>query len=205
MRSVPSRLLVFLKPPRPGAVKTRLAAALGPDAACAAYAELLETLLARLSALPGVQLCYAPPEAKSEIKPWLRPGWTACPQTGGDLGARLQAAFSDHFKSDAQRVVIIGSDCPEVTAADIEDAWLALEAHDVVIGPALDGGYWLIGLRAPRPGLFTSMPWSTDRVFTETMCRARDDGLRVAVLRELADVDTIEDWERWRARTKPSS
>ena len=67
-------------------------------------------------------------------------------------------------------------------------------------GPALDGGYWLIGLRAPQPGLFTAMPWSTDAVFGETMRRARESGLRVATLRELSDVDTAVDWERWRSR-----
>lgn len=200
MRNNASRVVVFLKAPRPGAVKTRLAGTLGPDAACAAYRRLVEALLANLAPLPRVELCFTPAEAGAEIQPWVRPGWLTCPQVGGDLGERLHAAFAEHFETDAQHVVIIGSDCPDVTAVDIEDAWLALEGHDVVLGPALDGGYWLIGLRAPQPALFAGIPWSTDRVFGETMCRARETGLRVALLRELADVDTAADWERWLRR-----
>lgn len=200
MRNNASRLVVFLKAPRPGAVKTRLAGALGPDAACAAYRRLVEALLANLTPLPRVELCFTPAEAAPEIQPWVRPGWLTCPQTDGDLGERLHAAFTEHFESDALHVVIIGSDCPDVTAQDIEEAWLALEGHDVVLGPALDGGYWLIGLRAPQPTLFAGIPWSTDRVFGETMCRAREAGLRVALLRELADVDTAADWEWWTRR-----
>jgi uncharacterized protein len=184
MRTNASRLVVFVKAPRAGAVKTRLAG----------------TLLANLAPLPRVELCFTPAEAGAEIQPWVRPGWLTCPQVGGGLGERLHAAFAEHFETDAQHVVIIGSDCPDVTATDIEDAWLALEGHDVVLGPALDGGYWLIGLRAPQPALFTGIPWSTDRVFGETMCRARETGLRVALLRELADVDTAADWERWLRR-----
>jgi uncharacterized protein len=193
-----SRLVVFLKAPRPGLVKTRLAETLGADAACVAYQQLVERLLANLALLPTVELCFAPPDASSEINPWLRADWSACPQSEGGLGERLHAAFTEHFLAEAERVVIIGSDCPAVTAADIEDAWVELEGHDVVLGPALDGGYWLIGLRAPQPGLFTAMPWSTDAVFGETMRRARESGLRVATLRELSDVDTAADWERWR-------
>lgn len=200
MRTNASRLVIFLKAPRAGAVKTRLAETLGADAACAAYRKLVEALLANLSPLPRAELCFAPVDAAAEIESWVRPGWTSCPQVGGDLGERLHAAFDEHFESDAQHVVIIGSDCPDVTATDIEDAWLALDGHDVVLGPALDGGYWLIGLRAPQPALFTSIPWSTDRVFGETMRRARENDLRVALLRELADVDTIADWERWERR-----
>lgn len=195
-----NRLVVFLKAPRVGKVKTRLAETLGADAACAAYVKLVETLCANLASLRAVELCFTPAEAATEIQPWLREGWSRFPQSTGDLGQRLHAAFTAHFRTDAERVVIIGSDCPAVTTTDIEDAWLALEAHDVVLGPALDGGYWLIGLRTPQPELFRMMPWSTDGVFSETMRRAREAGLRVATLRELADVDTAADWERWRAR-----
>ncbi|MBI5800511.1 MAG: TIGR04282 family arsenosugar biosynthesis glycosyltransferase [Verrucomicrobia bacterium] len=192
-----SRLVVFLKAPRPGSVKTRLAETLGADAACAAYRQLVEALLANLAPLQAVELCFAPADASAEINPWLRTDWSACPQSEGDLGERLHAAFTEHFLSDAEHVVIIGSDCPAVTPTDISDAWLALDGHDVVLGPALDGGYWLIGLRAPQPNLFTGMPWSTDAVFGETTRRARESGLRIATLRELSDVDTVADWERW--------
>lgn len=204
-RTHADRLVVFLKAPAPGAVKTRLAETLGADAACAAYRQLVEALLANLAPLPRVELCFTPLEAAAAFDAWLRPGWLSVPQVGADLGERLHATFAEHFESDALRVVIIGSDCPDVTVQDIEQAWLALEAHDVVLGPALDGGYWLIGLRAPQPALFAGIPWSTDRVFGETMCRARAADLRVALLRELADVDTAADWNRWQARTRPAA
>ena len=148
-------------------------------------------------------IAITPGDASAEISPWLRADWTAVPQAAGDLGDRLHAAFTEHFLADAEHVVIIGSDCPTVTATDIEDAWVALAGHDIVLGPALDGGYWLIGLRAPQPALFTAMPWSTEAVFGETMRRAREGGLRVALLRELADVDTEADWTRWVKRSSP--
>ena len=196
-----SRLVVFLKAPRPGLVKTRLAEALGPDAACAAYRRLADALLTHLAPIPAVELCFTPADASAEINPWLRADWSAIPQSEGDLGERLEAAFAAHFLADAERVIIIGSDCPDVTVADIEDAWVELDGHDVVLGPALDGGYWLIGLRAPQPTLFTGIPWSTDAVFGETMRRARESDLRVAVLRELSDVDTVSDWEQWLNRS----
>ena len=199
------RLVVFLKAPRPGSVKTRLAETLGAEPACAAYRQLVETLLVRLAPLHAVELCFTPADASAEITPWLRNDWSAANQADGDLGERLHAAFTEHFLSDAERVVIIGSDCPAVTATDIEDAWLALDGHDVVLGPALDGGYWLIGLRAPQPALFSEMPWSTNAVFAETMHRARESDLRVALLRELSDVDTAADWERWLKHTSLNS
>ena len=199
-----SRLVVFVKAPRPGVVKTRLAQTLGADAACTAYRQLVETLLTHLAPLPAVELCFTPADASADITPWLRADWSAVPQADGDLGERLHAAFTEHFLADAEQVVIIGSDCPTVAPTDIEDAWVALAGHDVVLGPALDGGYWLIGLRAPQPALFTAMPWSTDTVFGETMRRARASGLRVALLRELADVDTEADWTRWVKRTSHS-
>ena len=89
-----SRLVVFLKAPRSGLVKTRLAEALGADAACAAYRQLVEALLAHLAPLPAVELCFTPADASAEIHPWLRNDWSACPQSEGDLGERLHAAFT---------------------------------------------------------------------------------------------------------------
>jgi uncharacterized protein len=187
-------LLIFLKAPRPGQVKTRLAKTIGAEAACAAYRQLTETVLDRVSPLSGVHLRYAPDDAFAEIQPWLRPGWEAAAQGPGDLGERLRTAFVETFNRRARQVVVIGSDCPGVTARDIETAWAGLQENDVVIGPATDGGYWLIGLREPQPGLFKNMAWSTKTVFQETVERCKAAGLRVRLLRELADVDTEADW-----------
>lgn len=187
-------LIVFLKAPRPGQVKTRLAKTIGAEAACAAYRQLTETVLDRISPLSGVQLRHAPDDALAEIQPWLRPGWQAAAQGHGDLGERLNAAFVETFNRGARQVVIIGSDSPGVSARDIETAWASMKENDVVIGPAADGGYWLIGLREPRPALFQNMAWSTKTVFQETVKRCKTAGLSVKLLHELADVDTEADW-----------
>lgn len=196
-----ARLILFLKAPRPGLVKTRLAVALGAEAACAAYRKLVETLLPRLGGLAGVELRFAPDDARRDIEPWLREGWRAAPQGPGDLGTRLARAMESAFAQGAKRVVVIGSDCPHVTTQDIADAWAALAGHDVALGPATDGGYWLIGLREPQPVLFTNIDWSTEKVLAQTLARADAAGLSVKLLRELADVDTPEDWRRFESRT----
>ena len=196
----PDRLLLFLKAPRPGLVKTRLAAALGPAGAAHAYRLLVEVLLHRFAEIPSLELRFAPDDAADEIKPWLRAAWTLAPQGPGDLGARLTTAFAAAFASGAERVVIIGSDCPDVSVCDVEFAWSALHTHDVVLGPATDGGYWLIGLRRPVPELFTAMPWSTPQVFAETCARCARHGLRLQLLRELTDIDEPADWQAFTSR-----
>src|SRR5262245_47145077 len=141
------RLMVFVKAPRRGAVKTRLARTLGAVAAEAAYRHLVETLLNQLDGVRGVDLCFSPDDAASEVQHWLKEGWSSSPQGDGDLGQRLHSASQRAFQSGAKRVVIIGSDCRAVRAGDIREAWSGLATHDVVLGPATDGGYWLIGLR----------------------------------------------------------
>jgi hypothetical protein len=189
------KAIVFVKAPRPGTVKTRLGQTMGPEAACAAYRRLVETLLQALASLPEVELRFAPDDAEKEIRSWLRKGWHARPQGGGDLGQRMQRAFADAFAEGASRVVIVGSDCPEVVAGDIRQAWNELTNYDVVIGPAIDGGYWLIGLAREQPGLFQNIPWSSENVLAETLRRAKDADLRIQLLRILSDVDTEKDWK----------
>lgn len=198
-----STLIIFVKAPEPGQVKTRLAETLGAAAAARAYAMLVETLLARLSGFNDVELRYAPETAFSQIEPWLRKGWRARFQGDGNLGDRMQRALAEAFASGAQRAALIGSDCPYVEPSDIEAAWSELEAHDAVFGPAQDGGYWLIGLKQMTPALFESMAWSTDQVLVETLRRARQAGLRIHTLRTLVDVDVEADWVQfmeWQAR-----
>jgi len=193
------KLIVFIKAPRPGAVKTRLARTLGAEPACAAYRRIVATLLAQLRSLGAVELCFDPDDALAEIQPWLLPAWTAAPQGGGDLGQRLQFAFQRAFAAGSRRVLVIGSDCPAVTLADLREAWDCLRARDVALGRATDGGYWLIGLREAQPDLFRDIPWSTENVFAETLQRIRRGGLTVQVLRELSDVDTEADWRAFLA------
>jgi uncharacterized protein len=187
-------LTVFVKAPSQGTVKTRLARTIGKEAACGAYQKIVGELVDRLAPLPFIELRFTPDDAAVEIKPWRRRQWQLRPQGEGDLGQRLERAFGDAFAGGAHYVAVIGSDCPTITPDDIQTAWAALQANDVVIGPARDGGYWLIGLREPRPTLFQSIDWSTDKVLKQTLRRARARNLKVELLRELSDVDTESDW-----------
>lgn len=196
----PERLTIFLKAPQPGRVKTRLAAELGADAACAAHVRLVETVLGNLSKLNDIELRFTPDDSFAEIARWLRPGRLAKPQGPGDLGEKLSRAVRETLASGARRVVVIGSDCPEVTTADIEAAWTALADRDVVLGPAADGGYWLIGLRSGDTPVFEGISWSTPRVLEQTLARCRAAHRTVMLLRELHDVDTLDDWKRFCAR-----
>jgi len=192
------RLIIFVKAPRPGTVKTRLGAALGPKAAVQVYVELVEALVTRLASLPNVELRFAPDDAAAEIQPWRKPGWLLVPQGPGGLGRRLERAFGEAFARGARRVVVIGSDCPEVSPEDVELAWTALRRNDVVLGPARDGGYWLVALRRPQPALFRRISWSTERVLRQTLTRCQARRLKVRCLRELEDVDTEADWRAYR-------
>jgi rSAM/selenodomain-associated transferase 1 len=175
-------------------VKTRLARAIGPDRALAAYREMISNLLHGLSNMPGVELRFTPDDAERELWHWVRPGWRCMRQGDGQLGRRLARAFDESFSRGARRVVVIGSDCPEVGPSDIQRAWTALKTRDVVIGPALDGGYWLIGLRRYCVNLFRGIAWSTGGVMRQTMERARLGGLSLKLLRRLGDIDTESDW-----------
>ena len=191
------RVIVFLKAPRPGLVKTRIAAALDEEAAAGIYRVLLDRTLRALYQRREVELRFTPDGADAEIQPYLRPGWTMQGQGEGDLGERMSRAVDESFAAGMKRVVIVGTDCPTLLVEDFLDAFDALNDADVVLGPAEDGGSWLIGLRKPAPTLFHGIPWSSQQVLALTEARARTAGLSVGVLRRMADIDTLEDWRRW--------
>jgi uncharacterized protein len=191
------RLIVFLKAPRVGEVKTRLGLETGMENALGIYRQLLDSLLENLKSFRGVELRVTPNDGGEEIQGWVRPGWVVRKQGTGGLTERLVAAFAEAFASGAERVVVIGSDCPEVTIEDIETAWEALATNDLVLGPAVDGGYWLVGLRRALPEIFSGIAWSSDRVLEKTLQIARQSGLKTHLLRTLNDVDTFADWERF--------
>ncbi|MBX3734760.1 MAG: TIGR04282 family arsenosugar biosynthesis glycosyltransferase [Verrucomicrobiae bacterium] len=191
---------VFLRAPRLGTVKTRLARDVGAAAALAAYQRLLARTLDAIASLPCVDLCGTPDDALPELEPWRRPGWTLSPQGPGNLGDRLHRAFARWLGAPHARWVVIGTDCPELTPGDIQAAWQALDQAEVVLGPATDGGYWLLGLKAPAPDLFREIPWGGPEVLQMTRDRAASLGRRVALLRELRDVDTAADWQAFQSR-----
>jgi hypothetical protein len=190
-----STLVVFLKHPQAGQVKTRLAAAIGPRAAADLYRVLAEQVLEATTPLPGDYerlVFFDPPESLPAMREWL-PGVRLMAQSGLDLGARLTDAFTRSFARGAERVAIVGTDAPGVSRATVREALSALDESDVAIGPAADGGYYLIALRVPRPELFAGIDWSTPSVREQTLARAAVAGLSARQLPLVRDVDTIED------------
>lgn len=188
-------LVVFVKYPRPGAVKTRLATALGPAAAAALYRVLVEGVLELTTPQDREYerlVFYAPPDAGEAMRAWL-PAGRLRRQSAGDLGERMADAFARAFARGARRVAIVGSDVSGLVRGDVEAAFAALDGADLVLGPAYDGGYYLVALSQERPELFRGVHWSTTNVLLQTIERAAATGLSVAQLRPVRDVDTLDD------------
>jgi hypothetical protein len=133
------------------------------------------------------------------MRDWLGTEVALRPQISGDLGARMAGAIADAISAGADRVVVIGTDCPQVTAAVVQEAFDRLEAADVVLGPAADGGYYLIGMAQPHSLLFENVPWSSPDTLRTTLQSARAAGLSVALLEKRRDIDTADDWRAWLA------
>jgi hypothetical protein len=188
-------LVVFVRHPAPGTVKTRLAAAVGPAAAAELYRALAEHVLEATAPVPGEYerlVFFDPPEAGEPMRAWL-PGVRLLAQSAGDLGSRMSDAIARAFARGASRVAIVGTDAPGLSRETVVGALAALDAADVVIGPTEDGGYYLLALREPQPELFAGIAWSTPAVRPETRARAAAAGLLVRELPLLRDVDTLED------------
>jgi rSAM/selenodomain-associated transferase 1 len=187
-------------------VKSRLAATLGAEAAAGVYRVLAEEVVRR-TAPPRDQydrvVLFDPPSAGAAIGEWLGVAAGALlPQSPGDVGARMERAFDVLFQRGARRVALVGTDVPALAFEDVRDALETLDDHDVALGPATDGGYYLIALKGPAPELFRGLSWSGPDVLTRTLDRAAGRALSVRVLRTIGDVDTIQDlaaeWERIR-------
>ncbi|MCB2376695.1 TIGR04282 family arsenosugar biosynthesis glycosyltransferase [Hymenobacter sp. BT635] len=191
-------LLVFARQPELGRVKTRLARTIGDGAALAVYEELLAHTHAVTAELPVRRLVWLAEEKPGGAAPFW-PGYEEHIQSGLDLGARMQAAFAYSFGQGATAAVIIGTDCPTLSAGHVREAFAALRTHEVVVGPAADGGYYLLGMQRLQPAFFQNKTWSTDSVLAELLADARQLNLRVHQLPVLRDVDTEEDLQAWRA------
>jgi rSAM/selenodomain-associated transferase 1 len=186
---------MFAKWPQPGLVKSRLAADTSPAWAAALARAFLLDLLARCAALPVRRvLAFAPVEAEASFRALVQGRFDLLPQTAGDLGARLAGFLQAQFAADAQRVVVIGADSPTLPAELLLQAFAHLDQADVVLGPATDGGYYLIGCTRLVPELFQDIPWSSPQVLLETVRRVAALGLRLALLPPWYDVDTLADW-----------
>lgn len=194
-------VVVFARAPQRGTVKTRLAASVGDDEALAIYRELAEGVVRGIQdAGWRVVIRCSPDDGVTLVRDWLGQGLSVKPQGPGDLGARMAHAMEAEFASGAQRVVIVGTDCPEVTADVIRGAFAALDHVSVVFGPAFDGGYYLVGASQPVPAVFRDVPWSSADTLAVSLRRAGDGGHAFAQLRPLGDIDTESDWRAWLAR-----
>lgn len=187
-------VLVFAKAPEPGRVKTRLAADLGEDKAARIYRQMGRQVVDQLRGGPfRLRVCHTPPHAESEVREWLGDeGLDFTPQASGDLGRRMHRALETAL-SEAPRACVVGTDAPDLDQVLVRNALALLADHDVVFGPARDGGYYLVGLRRPAPELFRHVPWSTDQVLEKSLEAAARAGLSVATLPMLSDVDRLED------------
>ena len=190
-------IFVFLRWPEPGRAKTRLIPSLGPHRAADVYRRMAERVLdvVRNYDRPGLlRVAYLdPPERADDVAAWIGNGFHMLAQPDGDMGRRLEDAFVGMFRKKARRVLAIGTDCVEITHEILDEAYEALERCDAAIGPALDGGYYLMGLNRPCHHVFRGIPWSSDRVLRETLGRLRSCGLVVRLLPPLLDIDTPED------------
>lgn len=190
-------LIIFAKEPRPGQVKTRLCPPLSEEIAARLYKKFLEDILEEMARLPGLSLAlaYTPDTALDFFQALTPAGVSLLPQAGADLGARLVNAFDRGFAAGFGTVLVRNSDSPDLPGEMVLAAAQALESKkaDLVLGPNPDGGYFLVGLKAPRPELFQEMPWSTPGVLPETLARAARLSLTVQLLPSWQDIDNIAD------------
>ncbi len=196
-------VIAMLKAPQPGLVKTRLAREVGAEPAVAIYRRLVEHQLSAVPAEWCMEVHFAPANAAAEMQQWLGSQYTYFPQLGDDLGERLIHAIAGAFDRGATVGIIIGGDCPGLDSTCMRDAWRALRSVDVVLGPALDGGYYLIGLRRPVPSLFRGIPWSSSTVLEATEQRIHEAGLSHVLLEAKEDVDDLATWRRLQAYLPP--
>jgi hypothetical protein len=201
-------LIVFAREPLPGAVKTRLAASIGDRAAAELYETMLQDVLKGVRQLNSADtVVYW--DCEEESLPLLSERYrcrSRC-QNPGDLGQRMRGAFEEMFANGSDVCCIIGSDAPDLPLSYIQEACRLLEAQrtEVVLGPSRDGGYYLLGMRQVRPELFTDIPWGSASVLDQSLAAARDSGLTVALLPVWQDIDTLEDLQAFRERSRVTS
>lgn len=189
-------IIIFLRAPRKGRVKTRLATALGDDTVLKLYTAFVSDVIAAAveTDLP-VRLFFDPDDAETEIRDHFQTSLPLHPQKGADLGEKMANAFLDIFDWGFDRAILIGTDCPQITPHLLTTAMGELEKSAMVLGPSLDGGYYLIGFNGEsfRNAMFQGMKWGTETVFTETLKQAERHGLSVGLSARLRDIDTAED------------
>lgn len=183
-------LIIFTKNPRAGEVKTRLAAEIGNEPALAIYNYLVNHTVSVTKKLQmAKRVYYASEIEKNDV--WENKIFSKHLQQGKDLGARMENAFREAFRDNYEKVVIIGTDLLEISQKDIEEAFNRLEENDVVVGPAKDGGYYLLGMKSLHSNVFRNKKWSTPAVLAETLQDL--EKFNVGVLETRNDIDDIGD------------
>lgn len=189
-------LLIFIRNPELGKVKTRLAETLGTEKTLEIYQKLLLHTQNETYPLPVLKII-----AYSDFIPlndsWKRLQYLQTLQNGRDLGVRMKNAFEQRFLQGDQQVIIIGSDCIELTQSQIENAFVTLSNSDIVIGPAKDGGYYLLGMKKLHPDIFENKNWGSASVLKDTIQTIKNLELSYQMLSELNDIDNESDWNEY--------
>lgn len=187
-------LIIFIKYPQPGFVKTRLAKDIGKENASILYRLFVEAVLSRTKDRDFKRIIfYYPPESKNRIRNWIGQDYDIYAQKGIDLGNRLSNAFEFTFKKGAKRVIAIGTDSPHLDKKIILKGFKELENKPSVVGPTLDGGYYLLGLSQFHQELFQDISWGTHKVFRQTLDILKKLKIKFSLLEKELDVDTLDD------------
>jgi rSAM/selenodomain-associated transferase 1 len=195
-----STVIIFVRAPLQGKVKTRLARTLGNEKAAEFYRLCTEATISEVSRLSpevGKYIFVAEPVGGYKTDYVVHHGFKIYVQEGESLGQRLCNAFNRVFENGAQKAIVVASDVPDLTTGIIEEAFSSLDKSDVVIGPCYDGGYYMIGMKELHEELFQDISWGTDKVFQQTLAAIRKNGITVEQLPVLIDIDTEIDLRRW--------
>ena len=184
-------LIIFVKNLISGHVKTRLAAALGDETAMEIYNQLLVSVKQNIHNINAEKIVFYSTFIEKDI--WENNLFQKEIQQGSDLGERMKNAFKKSFSKGYKKILIIGTDCPDVDENILESAYENLNQSDVVIGPAIDGGYYLLGMKKENSVLFDDVKWSTDQVLNQTINHCKNNNLTYFLLPELSDIDEEKD------------
>lgn len=188
-------LIIMTKNPILGNCKTRLAATLGNEKALSIYIQLLDYTAHFSKNIEADRFIYSTEEV-IEKERWVSPTSYFRIQSSGDLGERMSNAIQEILDLGYKKIVLIGSDCAEINSKDIYTAFQKLENHDITLGPALDGGYYLIGTKEVTPTLFQNISWSTNSVLKDTITKIEAAKMSYFLLKEKSDIDVEEDLKR---------
>ena len=191
-------LMVFMKNPIAGKVKTRLAIDIGKEEALNIYLRLIEYTQFVTSKIQTCDKAIYYSSSVEEHDQWNSDTYNKYQQKGKGLGEKLSNAFADAFNQGYEKVIAIGTDSFEITGNIIDKAFRSLQDSEIVIGPAKDGGYYLIGMNEHKPEIFNGIEWGTDKVLSATLSIIRSINYRHAILKELSDIDTMEDYEKYK-------